>query len=74
VVLLPVTSVTTIYFCEHAPDWLLVPTRRLKFIPPTGLNPSNTRTPTLGTVIAVYGMVDEQQVRSIGHRSYRLAN
>lgn len=72
VVLLPVTSVTTIYFCKFPADWLLIPARRLRFIPPEGLNPANSHTPTLGTVIAIYGDSSTDQIKSIGHCCYRL--
>jgi hypothetical protein len=40
--------------------------------PPPGLNPKNNRTPTLGTLIAVYGNATEEEVRSLGHVVYRL--
>jgi phage N-6-adenine-methyltransferase len=71
VVLLPVTAIVTIYYCQYPATWMLLPARRMRFIPPPGLNPKNNRTPTLGTLIAVYGNATEEEVRSLGHVVYR---
>ena len=53
--LFPVTALSTSYFLRYTPDYLLVPTPRVKYLPPVGFEEKYKNTsPSIGSVILLF--------------------
>ena len=57
-------ALTACYFHKTPADYILVPPKRMQFIPPCGLKTSNG-TPSFGTCLLVWGEVSEAQEREL---------
>jgi phage N-6-adenine-methyltransferase len=62
VVLLPASAITTAYVGACPPALLVVPPYRVRFLPPDGVVGNS---PSLGTVVLVYGLVNTVQVEAL---------
>ena len=64
VFLLPVTCLATKYFEANPPSLICIPNHRIRFDPPKGLKVT-TVSPTLGTVILIYGKTTKEQKKQL---------